>query len=128
MTIRWMLILAGLLIVLLAGKESVAFLLGHSPIKRPQLLLRLSIALLFLATLGSIEIGLFRLPWSTPWLVLLYWLFALALLISTILLVLVDVYISKRWIEEEAEGLRQRLGPRKSWRGSRDGEGETGSC
>lgn len=108
--IRWMLILAGLLIVLLAGKEVIAFLGGRSAIRRSQLLLRLSIALLFLTTLGSIEIGLFRLPWSTPWLVLLYWLFALLLLILTLLLVLVDVYMSKRWIEEEAKGLRQPLG------------------
>jgi hypothetical protein len=107
MTIRWVLILAGLLILFLAGKESVTFLLGRSAIRRSQLLLRLSIALLFLATLGSIEIGLFRLPWSTPWLVLLYWLFAASLLIVTLLLVLVDVYMSKRWIEEEAKGFKR---------------------
>lgn len=90
--IRWLLVTAGVVVLWLAWREVTAYLCGYSAIRRGQLFLRLTINLLFLVALLSIEIEV-------------YWLLPFSCLGGVALLALADTYISKRRLRKEAKGL-----------------------
>lgn len=101
MTMRWVLLIAGAVVVWFVVREVTAYRLGCSTIRRGQLFLRLAVGAFVLVTLLSIARGG-------------YWLLPVSCLGGAVLLALADASISRRRIREEAEGRSAVGSPRET--------------